>query len=157
LNEGYSAFAVLERIREKVGQGMSYRDAAETVKSTTIFTTHTPVPAGHDVFQFNLMEKYFDSYIPLLELSKDEFFGLGIDPHNPAAGFNMTAFALKMSAYRNCVSKKHREVAVKMWQHLWPDLPESKVPIDYITNGVHLPTWLDSRMMALFNRYLGPN
>jgi len=156
LNEGHSAFALLERIREKIGKGLSYRDAVDQVRATTVFTTHTPVPAGHDVFPFPLMEKYFASYIPLLELSHDEFFALGIDPKNPSAGFNMTAFALRMSSYRNCVSKKHREVAVKMWQHLWPNLSEENVPIDYITNGVHLPTWLDSRMVDLFNRYLGP-
>jgi len=157
LNEGHSAFAILERIREMVQKGLSFRDAAEAVRSTTVFTTHTPVPAGHDVFPFDIMAKYFDSYIPLLELSQDEFFQMGVDPKDPKAGFNMTAFALKMSVYRNCVSKKHREVAVDMWKHLWPDLPESRVPIDYITNGVHLPTWLDSRLMALFDKYLGPN
>ncbi len=157
LNEGHSAFAILERIREKVEKGLSFRDASEQVKATTVFTTHTPVPAGHDVFPFGLMDKYFGSYIPLLELDRDSFFALGVNPKDPTAGFNMTAFALRMSAYCNCVSKKHEEVTRKMWQHLWPELPEDKVPIDYITNGVHLPTWIDSRTSALFNKYLGPN
>lgn len=157
LNEGHSAFAILERIREKVEAGMSYMDAALQVRATTVFTTHTPVPAGHDVFPFSLMDKYFSSYIPLLELDRDSFFKLGIDPKNPLAGFNMTAFALRMSAYCNAVSKKHNEVTRQMWQHLWLNLPPEKVPIDYITNGVHVPTWIDSRISALFNRYLGPN
>ena len=157
LNEGHSAFAILERIREKVEKGMSHRDAADGVRATTVFTTHTPVPAGHDVFPFALMDKYFESYIPLLEMSRDEFYRLGVDPRNPDAGFNMTAFALRMSAHCNAVSKKHGEVTRQMWHHLWPNLSESDVPIKHITNGVHVPTWIDSRLAALFNRYLGPN
>jgi len=157
LNEGHSAFAVLEKIREKVEKGMNHRDASQQVMATTIFTTHTPVPAGHDVYPFDLMDKYFGSYIPLLEMSRDEFYELGIDPRNPAAGFNMTAFALRMSAYRNSVSKKHGEVTKEMWRHLWPDRAKEQVPIGYITNGVHVPTWIDFRLSSLFNRYLGPN
>ena len=157
LNEGQSAFAVLEKIREKVEKGMNHRDASHQVIATTIFTTHTPVPAGHDVYPFDLMDKYFGSYIPLLEMSRDEFYELGIDPRNPTAGFNMTAFALRMSAYRNSVSKKHGEVTKEMWRHLWPDRAKEQVPIGYITNGVHVPTWIDFRLSSLFNRYLGPN
>ena len=157
LNEGHSAFAVLEKIREKVEKGMNHRDAIQQVIATTIFTTHTPVPAGHDVYPFDLMDKYFGSYIPLLEMSRDEFYELGIDPRNPSAGFNMTAFALRMSAYRNSVSKKHGEVTKEMWRHLWPDQAKEQVPIGYITNGVHVPTWIDFRLSSLFNRYLGPN
>ncbi len=157
LNEGHSSFAILERIREKVEKGLGYRDASDQVRATTVFTTHTPVPAGHDVFPFALMDKYFESYIPLLEMSRDEFYRLGMDPRNPDAGFNMTAFALRMSAHRNAVSKKHGEVTRSMWHHLWPSVPENEVPISHITNGVHVPTWIDSRLSALFNRYLGPN
>lgn len=157
LNEGHSAFAILERIREKVELGMSYSDAADQVKATTVFTTHTPVPAGHDVFPFTLMEKYFGSYIPLLELDRESFFSQGVDPRNPSEGFNMAAFALRMSSYCNAVSKKHGDVASEMWQHLWPEQSEEGGHIDYITNGVHVPTWIDSRIASLFNRYLGPN
>ena len=157
LNEGHSSFAILERIREKVEKGLGYRDASDQVRATTVFTTHTPVPAGHDVFPFALMDKYFESYIPLLEMRRDEFYRLGMDPRNPDAGFNMTAFALRMSAHCNAVSKKHGEVTRSMWHHLWPSVPESEVPISHITNGVHVPTWIDSRLAALFNRYLGPN
>lgn len=157
LNEGHAAFALLERIRERVQEGMSYDEAAHQVRSTSIFTTHTPVPAGHDVFPFELIEKYFRSYWPALGLDRDAFLQLGIHPKEPNSGFNMTAFALRMSAYRNGVSKRHAEVARRMWQSLWPELPEDKVPIDFVTNGVHVPTWIEPKMELLFNKYLGPN
>ncbi|MFA6373288.1 MAG: alpha-glucan family phosphorylase, partial [Methanothrix sp.] len=154
-NEGHPAFAILERIREKVEGGMSYADAFEQVKNTTVFTTHTPVPAGHDVFSYQLMDKYFGSYLPTLDLSRDEFFRLGMNPSKPD-GFNMTAFALRCSAFRNAVSKKHGEVSREMWRQLWPELPVDKVPIEHITNGVHVPTWIDRRLGdVIFNRYLG--
>ena len=157
LNEGHPAFAILERIREMVEKGMSYRDAFERVRQTSVFTTHTPVPAGHDIFTFQLMDKYFDSYLPSLELRREEFFKLGMDPANPS-GFNMTAFALRCCAHRNAVSKKHGEVTRKMWRKLWPDLPEEKVPIDYVTNGIHVPSWIDRRLGdVIFNKYMGRN
>ena len=157
LNEGHAAFALLERIRDRVQEGMSYEQAAQKVRETTIFTTHTPVPAGHDVFPFHLMQKYFHSYLPSLGLNHDAFLQLGINPKEPNAGFNMTAFALRMSGFRNGVSKKHGEVTRRMWQSLWPDLPEEKVPVDYVTNGVHVPTWIEPKMELLFNKYLGPD
>ncbi len=157
LNEGHPAFAILERIRERVEEKMSYEEAAQQVRATTVFTTHTPVPAGHDVFPFRLMDKYFSHYYPLLGLSRDEFFKLGINPKEPTAGFNMTAFALRMSAYRNGVSKKHGEVARKMWQTIWPGLKDEDIPINYITNGIHVPTWTEPKMGLLFDKYLPPN
>jgi len=160
LNEGHPAFAILERIRERIQENMTYEEAIQQVQATTVFTTHTPVPAGHDVFPFLLMDKYFSRYYPLLGLNRDAFLQLGISPKEPTAGFNMTAFALRMSAYRNGVSKRHAEVARRMWQSLWPDIPDLKeenVPIDYITNGVHVPGWIEPKMELLFNKYLGPN
>jgi starch phosphorylase len=157
LNEGHAAFALLERIRAGVQGGMNYEEAADQVKRTSVFTTHTPVPAGHDVFPFQLMEKYFHSYWPALGLDHDGFLRLGVHPSAPNAGFNMTAFALRMSGYRNGVSKKHGEVARRMWQTLWPDLSEDKVPIDYVTNGVHVPTWIEPKLELLFNQYLSPD
>ena len=157
LNEGHAAFALLERIRDKVLEGMNYSEASQYVKKTTVFTTHTPVAAGHDIFPFQLIEKYFHSYWPSLGLDRDSFLQLGIHPNDPNAGFNMTAFALRMSEFCNGVSKKHGEVTRKMWQSLWPDLPENKVPIDYITNGIHIPTWIEPKMKLLFNKYLGPD
>jgi len=127
------------------------------IRSTSIFTTHTPVPAGHHVFPFDLIDKYFHTYWQTLGLDRDAFLQLGVDPRQPDAGFNMTVFALRMSGYRNAVSKRHREVAQRMWSSLWPDLPERKIPIDYVTNGVHVPTWIEPKMELLFNEYLGPN
>ncbi|MFA4915492.1 MAG: alpha-glucan family phosphorylase [Syntrophales bacterium] len=157
LNEGHAAFALLERIRDRVQGGMSYEDASREVKDTTVFTTHTPVPAGHDVFPFYLMEKYFASYWPSLGLDRDRFIQLGFHPYDHGAGFNMTAFALRMSGCSNGVSMRHAEVTRRMWQSLWPDLPEEKVPIDYVTNGIHVPTWIEPKMQLLFDKYLGPN
>lgn len=156
LNEGHPAFALLERIRERAQDGTSYEEAARQVKGTSIFTTHTPVPAGHDVFPFPLMEKYFRSYWPALGMARETFLQLGFNPGDPNAGFNMTAFALRMSAYHNGVSQRHGQVARRMWHSLWPEMPEEKVPIDYVTNGVHVPTWIEPKMELLFNKYLGP-
>jgi starch phosphorylase len=160
LNEGHPAFAILERIRERIQENITYEEAIQQVQATTVFTTHTSVPAGHDVFPFPLIDKYFSRYYPLLGLNRDAFLQLGISPKEPTAGFNMTAFALRMSAYRNGVSKRHAEVARRMWQSHWPDIPDLKeenVPIDYITNGVHVPGWIEPKIELLFNKYLRPN
>lgn len=155
LNEGHTAFAILERIRENIERGLNFNDALKQVKSTTIFTTHTPVPAGNDVFSFHLMEKYFSKYWSSLKLDRENFFQLGVDPKNSNAGFNMTAFALKASLYHNGVSKRHGEVARNMWQSLWPNFPVNKINIDFITNGVHVPSWIEPRVKLLFDKYLG--
>jgi len=157
LNEGHAAFALLERIRERMEDSrMSWEGAVRAVRATSIFTTHTPVAAGHDVFPHDLMDKYFGQYYPRLELTRDAFLQLGASPDNPQAGFNMTAFALRMSAYHNAVSKRHGEVSRRMWHSLWPDVPEEQVPIDFITNGVHVPTWIEPRIQSLLDTYLGP-
>jgi len=133
---------------------MNFSEATELINKTNIFTTHTPVPAAHDIFPEDLMARYFRSYCPSLGMTWDEFMALGKDPHNPGARFNMTAFALRMSLFHNGVSRRHGEVAREMWQPLWPDLPLEEVPIDAITNGVHLPSWLNHRIEALFDRYM---
>jgi len=157
LNEGHAAFALLERIRDRVQAGKSFADARKMVSDTTVFTTHTPVKAGHDVFPFELMGKYFEEYCLTLGLQHDSFLQLGIYPDEPQSGFNMTAFALRMAGYRNGVSRKHGEVARRMWRNLWPDVDADKVPIEYVTNGVHVPTWIEPKMELLFNKYLGPD
>lgn len=157
LNEGHATFALLERVRDLKQEGMSFEEAAHRVQNTSVFTTHTPVPAGTDVFPFPLMEKYFSSYWPSMGLERDSFFQLGIHPKEPNTGFNMTSCALKMSRYCNGVSKRHGEVARQMWKSLWPDVPEERIPIDYVTNGVHVPTWIEPKMELLFNKTLGPD
>jgi len=156
-NEGHSAFSLLERIRKRVEKGIKFDEAAEQVRVSSVFTTHTPIPAGQDVFPFQLIDKYLSHYYPLLGLNRDTFLQLGVNPKEPAAGFNMTVFALRMSNYRNGVSKKHGEVARSMWQALWPDKKEEDIPIDSITNGIHVPTWIDPKNQLLFNKYLGVN
>jgi starch phosphorylase len=156
LNEGHAAFALLERIRARVQAGFSFGEAQKAVSHTTIFTTHTPVKAGHDVFPFELMGKYFQEYCLALGLEHDSFLQLGVHPDEPRSGFNMTAFALRMAAHLNGVSRMHGAVARKMWKNLWPDVAEDKVPIDHVTNGVHVPTWIEPKMELLYNKYLGP-
>ena len=155
LNEGHAAFALLERIRDCRLQGMTFEDAFAFVRERSIFTTHTPVPAGHDVFPFYMIEKYFRSYWSDLGLDRGGFMELGLHPESPHQGFNMTVMALKASASCNAVSRNHATVSRGMWRSLWPDLPTSKVPIDAITNGVHVPTWVDPKIKMLFDRYLG--
>ena len=156
LNEGHAAFALLEQLRDRINQGMDLQKALEWVRQTSVFTTHTPVPAGHDVFPFHLMEKYFHAYWPALGLDHDAFLNLGIHPQQPEAGFNMTALALRLSNYRNGVSRKHGEVSREVWQSLWQDLPAEQISIDHVTNGVHVPTWIEPKMRLLFDKHLGP-
>jgi starch phosphorylase len=157
INEGHPALAVLERVRVLVEEGASFEQATQQVQASTIFTTHTPVPAGTDVFPFPLMEKYFDPYCGQLGTERDTFLQLGINPQDPGAGFNMTVFALRLASFRNGVSQRHGEVARRMWASLWPDKKEEEVPIAAITNGVHLMSWMDPiRLQPLLDRYLGP-
>ncbi len=157
-NEGHSAFMMVERIREFVEQGLSFQEATERIRATTIFTTHTPVPAGHDVFPFQLIEEHFSHYWPQLGLSREEFLALGAHHEPWGEGFNMTALALRLSGYRNGVSQLHGEVSRKMWRSVWPDVPdEERVPITSVTNGVHVPTWVAPEMDRLYDKYLGPD
>jgi starch phosphorylase len=153
LNEGHPAFSQLERIRERVEKGMTFKDALVQVKGTSVFTTHTPVPAGNDIFPFDLMGKYFSNYYHQLGIDQDTFFQLGHHPCDLGTGFNMTAFALRTTEYHNGVSKKHGMITRGMWRCMWPDLPEQEIPIDHITNGVHIPTWLNPRMEDLYSKY----
>jgi starch phosphorylase len=157
INEGHPALATLERIRMLVEEGTGFEEAAQQVQASTIFTTHTPVPAGTDVFPFQLMEQYFDHYYGQLGTDRDTFLQMGINPQDPSAGFNMTVFALRLASFRNAVSRRHGEVARRMWSSLWPDKKEEEVPIVAITNGVHLMSWMDpTRLQPLLDRYLGP-
>jgi starch phosphorylase len=156
LNEGHPALAVLERIRMLVQEGMGFEQAAQQMRQSSIFTTHTPVPAGTDVYPFQLMERYFAAYCQRLGTDRDTFFQLGINPQDAGAGFNMTVFALRMAQFSNAVSRRHGEVARRMWADLWPDRKEGDAPIVSITNGVHLAAWIEPlRLQPLLNRTLG--
>jgi starch phosphorylase len=151
-NEGHAALHLLERVRERVLGGKPFDDAVEAVRACTIFTTHTPVPAGHDIFSHSMMERYFQNYWPELGLSREEFMALGA--HGDKAGFNFTALSLRLASNVNGVSEKHGEVSREMWHDLWPGSSATDAPIIHITNGVHLRTWISPIMRELYDRYL---
>ena len=156
-NEGHSAFLTLERIREFVTTGHSHAEASDLVRQSTVFTTHTPVPAGHDIFPFHLMDRYFSNYWGQLGLSREEFLRLGETPESAGHGFNMTALAMRLSAHVNGVSREHGRVSRQMWQHLWPGLAQDLVPIRSLTNGIHAPTWISPEANSLYAKYLSPD
>ena len=173
-NEGHPAFMLLERVREAVESGTTAEAAMREIAATTVFTTHTPVPAGHDAFPADLMDRYFAEYIPKLGLEREEFYALGRHPDDDGH-FHMSALALRLADYRNGVSRLHGAVARRMWQGLWPggrdagdevgddegtgiDAPGvSRVPIGHVTNGVHAPSWVSPAFRDLYGRYLGPD
>ncbi|MFH7024485.1 MAG: alpha-glucan family phosphorylase [Heteroscytonema crispum UTEX LB 1556] len=157
LNEGHAAFCTLEIARQEIERtGKSFYDIEATVRKSCVFTTHTPVPAGHDVFSPDLMDSYFAHYWQQLRLSREQFLALGArrlgDPWEP---FGMTVLALRMCRTSNGVSELHGQVSRKMWTVLYPNRTEDKVPIGYITNGVHAPTWTAPLLADLYNQYLG--
>lgn len=154
MNEGHSAFLVLERVREFVEKGFSFDLAKELVSSSSIFTTHTPVPAGHDAFNRELMKKYFGECYPKYGLEWENFFLLGRDNNDQ---FSMTILALTMSKSANGVSKLHGEVSRSLWEDVFKDIPKEEVPISHITNGVHTETWLSKEFRKLYNEYLEDN
>lgn len=157
MNEGHSAFLVLECIREKVAAGLSFAKARAEVSKHSIFTTHTPVPAGHDTFGFHMVEQYFTGFWEELGISREEFLGLGGHEEEWGMAFNMTVLALRLSGQSNGVSQLHGKVSRRMWQEVWPSKKVEEVPITAITNGIHIPTWVAGEMHQLFNKYLGPD
>jgi starch phosphorylase len=154
INEGHAAFLILERCREYVEQGMDAESALERAAASTVFTTHTPVPAGHDVFRVDHVRGYFSNFIAKLGFSERRFLALGANPNHPG-GFNMTSFALRGSRFHNGVSRIHGSVAAETESHLWPQVPAAENPLGYVTNGVHLPTILGMSWVALFDMYMG--
>lgn len=157
MNEGHSAFLLLELIREKVAEGMPFDEAIQVVRKQSIFTTHTPVPAGHDAFGFHLIEQYFRGFWEELGISREKFLNLGGHQEEWGIAFNMTVLALRLSGQANGVSKLHGAVSRAMWQEVWPDKPVNEIPITSITNGIHVPSWISSEMGQLFTKYLGPD
>ncbi|MEA3335981.1 MAG: alpha-glucan family phosphorylase [Chloroflexota bacterium] len=155
MNEGHSAFLGLERLREYVEHGgLSVAEALEVVRSSTIFTTHTPVPAGHDVFSWDLIDQFFGKFWGRLGLSREQFLELARHDQSWGPGYSMTVLAMRMAGRINAVARLHGEVSRAMWHWLWPDTPVDEVPISYVTNGVHLETWLGPEMVALLDNYL---
>jgi starch phosphorylase len=155
-NEGHVAFMMLERMRQQVAEGADFDAALAEVRAHTVFTTHTPVAAGHDVFPHSLVEDSFRGYWGELEPMRDRFFALGHFPEGDPS-FNMTAFGLRTAGHRNAVSKLHAKVTRTMWRGLWPDRDEDRVPIRAVTNGVHVSTWVGSELAILLRRFLGPD
>ncbi|HWA98213.1 MAG TPA: alpha-glucan family phosphorylase [Pirellulales bacterium] len=155
LNEGHSAFATLEVIRMMMeDDGVSFDEALREVAQHTCFTTHTPVPAGHDRFDGGLVEEHLGPTRDRLGISFEQLMGLGrVEPHNSGETFCMTVLALKLSRRANAVSSLHGHVSRRMWAHLWPWRVEEEIPIGHITNGVHIPSWLAWQMQQLYDRY----
>ena len=158
MNEGHAAFLAVERIRTFMEENaITFDEAYELASAGNIFTTHTPVAAGHDRFPPNLVLRYFDTYYPELGLSSDEFLALGrINSKDPRETFCMTVLALKCADNSNAVSRLHMHVTWDMWKSMWPDFPVNEVPIDHVTNGIHVPSWVSQDMAELYDRFLGP-
>ncbi len=148
INEGHAAFQLLERCRFRMQEGMDFETARELVAGGTVFTTHTPVPAGHDIFDKHLIEKYFAPVAESLGHTIDSIYALGAN-HGP--GFNMTSLALRGSRFHNGVSRIHGEVAAEMEAGVWPQIPHEENPITHVTNGVHLQTFLARDWVSLFD------
>ena len=157
MNEGHSAFMTLELIRDLIEtKKISFEIAKDIVTSKTVFTTHTPVPAGNDIFPISLMEKYFKDFWPRLGLSREDFLRLGMKSENLDIGFNMGILALKIAGKKNGVSELHGAVSRELFGDVWSNIAANESPITYVTNGIHTCTWLSSDMKALYNKYLVP-
>ncbi|MFC1693894.1 alpha-glucan family phosphorylase [Candidatus Latescibacterota bacterium] len=158
MNEGHAAFLALERIRTLMeDEELTFNEALELSSAGNIFTTHTPVAAGHDRFPPDLVLRYFENYYQELGLTTEEFLGLGrVNPKNSRETFCMTVLAIKCADKLNAVSRLHMHVSRNMWKDLWPGFPVDEIPITHVTNGIHVPSWVSQDMVELFDRYLGP-
>jgi starch phosphorylase len=153
INEGHAAFQVLERMRERIAWGQRFDAALEAVAASTVFTTHTPVAAGHDVFTHGQLRHWFGKYLAAMHTAERRLFALGANGDG-GDRFSMTALALRASRYRNAVSRLHREVAARMERYAWPQVEPELGPIGHVTNGVHLPTFLAPAWLELLDRQL---
>ena len=159
MNEGHSSFLILELIYNLMKEKqISFKMAKDIVSAKTVFTTHTPVPAGNDIFEISLVEKYFKDYWDNLGITKQEFFQLGMKPNakSDTTGFNMGILALKVAGKKNGVSKLHGAVSRELFGEVWPNIAANESPITYVTNGIHTCSWLASNLKKLYNRYLIP-
>ena len=158
MNEGHSSFLILKLIENTINEKkVSFQIAKDIVSSKTVFTTHTPVPAGNDIFPLELMEKYFKGYWEKLAITKQDFFKMGKRPNSkPDSGFDMGILALKVAGKKNGVSKLHGAVSRELFGDAWPNIAANESPISYVTNGIHTCTWLAPNIKALYNEYLMP-
>jgi starch phosphorylase len=154
-NEGHAAFMLIERLRERIATGEPYDDAVRAVRGSSIFTTHTPVPAGHDFFSFDEVAACSGPVWDQMGLDRDAFMRIGAHPEQPGI-FHMTIAALRLSRSVNGVSRRHGQVSRHLWDELWPGRSSEDVPIRHITNGVHLETWMATPIMRLLDELLGP-
>ncbi|MBS1877369.1 MAG: alpha-glucan family phosphorylase [Acidobacteria bacterium] len=159
MNEGHSAFLAVERVRVLMKeQSLSFDEALDASRTNNVFTTHTSVPAGIDLFDPGLIYEYFNDYCREGGFSFDQLLALGrSNPFDNQQRFSMAVLAIKTSSFRNAVSRLHRRVSQEMWQELWPKLPVWEVPITSVTNGVHLPTWINGDLAMLYDQYLQPD
>ena len=158
MNEGHSAFLILELIKNTIKEKeVSFEVAKDIVSSKTVFTTHTPVPAGNDIFPISLVEKYFKEFWPRIGLTREEFLKMGMKPcEELEPGFNMGILALKVAGKKNGVSKLHGAVSRELFGEVWPEIAANESPIGYVTNGIHTCSWLDPNLKKLYNKYLIP-
>jgi starch phosphorylase len=159
MNEGHSAFLGIERMRLFIErQGLSFEEALEATRVNNVFTTHTPVPAGIDLFDPGLVYHYFNDFCRTAKIDFDSFMALGRrNAKDSGEPLSMAILALNTSAYRNAVSKLHGEVSQEMWNSLWPTLPVPETPITWVTNGVHAPSWINGDLADLYDQYLEPD
>ncbi len=156
MNEGHSAFLALEQVRVLMkSENLSFEEALDASRASNVFTTHTPVPAGIDVFDPGLMRYYFSNYCADTGVDFEQLMALGRrNPGDRGESFSMAVLALKTAAYRNAVSRLHRQVSQQMFNDLWPQLPVWEAPITSITNGVHIPSWINGGLRSLYDQYL---
>lgn len=158
MNEGHAAFMSMERIRQFMeAENCDFRTARQALVNGNVFTTHTPVPAGFDLFRIDLLDRYTRKLVANTGIGFEDYVKMGrLDPTNEGESFNMAVLAMANADYVNGVSKLHAKVSREMFQSRWPGFPEDEVPIEAVTNGVHIPTWTSARMTELFDTYLGP-
>lgn len=158
INEGHAAFALIERIKLFMKKfNLDFKSAKTLSKASSVFTTHTPVPAGNEAFRMDRIDAYLKGYYQEFGMSKEEFLEFGqINGYKPDEAFSMTVLALKMTSFHNGVSQLHGEVSRQMWSKLWKCYPVDEVPIRGLTNGIHTQTWVAREFAELFDRYLSP-
>ena len=156
-NEGHAAFMLVERVRELVTRGLPFVDAVRRVRATSVFTTHTPVPAGHDTFSIEQVEQCVGPVWQEMGIAREAFTSLGHHPVLDHDRFHMPVAAIRLSARVNAVSRRHGEESRRIWAPLWPDRDVTRVPIGHVTNGAHVATWMANRILTLFDSHFGPD